>query len=150
MHVGEREFLPEGPEGALRLTFEDLDVKKLLNLEKVTIDVPELLPQWLQDLKGRRVRLRGYMLPNSVFQETGNKRFVLASEKYGVMNFGAPPAIDRLVEIGLREGHTVDYAARPFDMEGDLGIEAEELDGVVYRLYQLHDAVIIETPVKQK
>ena len=142
--VPTREFKKEGPAGAYRLSYDDIDLEKIINMKKTTLDAPELLPKWLKELKGQRVRLRGYMVPHSVFQQTGNRKFVLARDT-GACCFGPNPTIYYLVEVDLKKGNTTDYIDnRPFDVEGEFGIESEELDGTIYRFYQLHNAMIVK------
>src|SRR5258708_1739497 len=61
-----RAFTVEGPEGAVRITFDDLDLMKLLSMDPVTPDCIERMPGWLKDLAGKTVRIRGFMKPSGV------------------------------------------------------------------------------------
>jgi hypothetical protein len=141
----QREFRKEGPGGALRITYDDLDIEKLLHVKKVPANVLEKLPPWLTDLRGKRVRLRGFMLPTSVFNQTGNSSFVLTRDT-GVCCFGPNPTVYYLVMVRMKPGETTDYIDnRPFDVVGTLDIKPVRLEetGEDLELYQLRDAVVI-------
>jgi hypothetical protein len=140
-----REFRKEGPGGALRITYDDLDIEKLLHVKKVPADVLEKLPHWLTDLRGKRVRLRGFMLPTSVFNQTGNSSFVLTRDT-GVCCFGPNPTVYYLVMVKMKPGETTDYIDnRPFDVVGTFDIKPVRLEetGEDLELYQLRDAAVI-------
>lgn len=140
--VKEREFRTEGPEGALRISYDDFDLLKVLNMEPVTPDAPNLMPDWLKNLDGKRVRVRGFMYPP--FQETGIRAFVLARDNQ-ICCFGRNPKIYDLVEVRLRDGVTTDYIQnRPFDVVGIFRIDAAGEDGELYGLYKLDDAIVID------
>jgi len=136
----------KGRDGALRVSFDDIDLEKILGMKKTTPNAPELMPDWLKNLRGQRIRLRGYMLPTSVFQQTGNSFFVLTRDT-GACCFGPQPTIYYLVEVQMKKGETVDYIEnRPFDVVGTFDIEISQLEetGEVYRLYQLKDASVFQ------
>jgi hypothetical protein len=140
-----REFKKEGPDGALRVTYDDLDVEKLLGVKKVSANVVEQLPGWLQELRGKRVRLRGFMLPTSVFQQTGNSFFVLTRDT-GACCFGPNPTVYYLVMVKMKPGATTDFIDnRPFDVVGTFDIKLMRLEetGEDLELYHLSDAVVI-------
>ena len=140
--VKERRFKAEGPENVLRITYDDFDLLKVLNMAPVTPNAPELMPDWLKDLHGKRVRVRGFMYPP--FEETGLRGFVLARDNQ-ICCFGRNPKIYDLVEVTMRDGVTTDYIAnRPFDVVGIFRIDATVDDGKLYRLYQVDDALVID------
>src|SRR5205085_10431621 len=48
------------------------------------------------------------------------------------------------IDVKLKPGLTTDYIElRPFDVEGTLRIEVEELDGLIFFIYHIDDGVII-------
>lgn len=140
--VPHKEFRVEGPAGALRISFDDFDLLKILNMEPVTPDAPNLLPSWLKGLEGKRVRVRGFMYPP--FEETGIRVFVLARDNQ-ICCFGRDPKVYDLVKIVMREGESTNYIQnRPFDVVGIFQIRPDEEDGKLLQLYQMTDAQVID------
>jgi hypothetical protein len=139
--VANKSFRPEGKEGALRVSYDDLDLLKVLNMDPVTPDAPDLMPAWLKGLEGRRIRIRGFMYPT--FQQTGVHVFGLARDNQ-ICCFGRNPKIYDVFDVVLREGNTTDYIPnRPFDVVGVFHIHPESEDGKLYRLYEMDDASVI-------
>ncbi len=140
--IPEKIFSPEGPEQALRVSYDDLDLLKVLNMEPVPEDAANYFPKWLSGLDGERIRIRGFMYPT--FQETDLPGFVLARDNE-ICCFGRNPKIYDLIEVSLRGGVTTDYIqGRPFDVIGVLHIRPEADDGELYQLYQIDDAVVVD------
>ncbi|MBM3972246.1 MAG: hypothetical protein FJ302_20660 [Planctomycetes bacterium] len=135
-----RTFKVEGPEDAIRVSFDDVDLLKVMNLDPVPADAPERLPKWLKELDGKRIRVRGYMFPP--FQDTGIRGFVLARDNQ-ICCFGRTPKEYDLVEAFLRKGVTTHYIQnRPFDVVGVFRIKSEIEKYTA--MYELKDAVVIE------
>ena len=140
--VPNREFQAEGPQKSLRVTYDDIDLLKVLNMEPVTPNAAELMPAWLRSLNNRRILIRGFMYPT--FKETGLQAFILARDNQ-ICCFGRDPKIYDLVRISLRKGVTSDYIqGRPFDVEGVFHIKPESEDDELFRLYSIDDAVVID------
>lgn len=139
----ERKFKVEGPDGALRITYDDLDVKKLLNYDNVIPGTDEKLPSWVKALNGKTIRLRGYMKPG--FQSEDITQFVLARDT-GACCFGPKPRIDYLILVELAPGKTTPLLPlRPFDVVGKFRIELSQLDdGTIYSLYFIDQATLID------
>ena len=68
--------LAEDP--SLRISYDDIDLLKVLNMDPVPPDADEYMPEWLKDLDGTRIRIRGFMLPTA--QSRGLKQFVLVRD----------------------------------------------------------------------
>ncbi len=139
-------FSKTSPGNALRVTYDDIDLLKVMNMEPVTPNAPELMPQWLKDLDGKRIRIRGFMYPP--FQQTGNEFFMLARDNQ-ICCFGKNPKIYDLFPVVMRDGVTSDYILnRPFDVVGTFHIKAEtiggEPDGELERIYLIDDAIVID------
>ncbi len=49
--------------GVRQITFDDLNIRKLLNVDEVIWDIHEALPESLSQLDGKRVRIRGWIEP---------------------------------------------------------------------------------------
>lgn len=141
--IPEKSFQRDASSKALRVSYDDLDLLKVLNLEPVTENAVELMPAWLKDLNGQRVRLRGFMYPT--FEAEGIERFVLARDNQ-ICCFGRDPKIYDLVQVDMRQGKTTDYipATRAFDVIGRFKIEMASEDGKPYGLYYIEDAEIID------
>jgi len=132
-----RTFRAEGPNGALRVTYDDFDLLKLLQMEPVTVDCVEKMPEWLRALDGKSVRLRGYMKPG--FLSEGITRFLLVRDT-GLCCYGPAGKIYDLVQVTLAEGQTTNYIElTPFDVVGTFRVrldlfDEEAEDGTVNQL----------------
>lgn len=140
--VKERLFEVEGPEDAIRATFDDIDLLKVINMEPVTADAPDHMPKWLKDLDGRRIRIRGYMYP--AFMETGLTSFLIARDTQTCC-FGSDAKLYDRFLVRMRKGVTTNYLQRtPFDVVGVFRIEPVMLDGELFQIYQIDDAIVVE------
>ena len=135
-----RSFKVEGPEQAIRVSFDDVDLLKVLNLDPVPADAPERLPKWLKALDGKRIRVRGFMFPP--FQDTDIRGFVLARDNQ-ICCFGRTPKEYDLIDTFMRKGVATHYIqGRPFDVVGVFHIKS---DIEKYSaMYELEDAIVIE------
>ncbi len=59
----------------MRVSYDDVDLLKVLNMDPVPVDVADYLPGWLEQLDGKRIRIRGFMMP--AFTDTNIHFFVL-------------------------------------------------------------------------
>ena len=134
-----RTFRNEGE--SLRVSYDDIDLLKVLNMDPVLPDPQNYMPAWLKSLDGRRIRIRGFMYPT--FQQTGVHAFGLARDNQ-ICCFGRNPKIYDVFDVVLREGTTTNYIPnRPFDVVGVFHIRPEAEDGKLYRLYEMDDAAVI-------
>lgn len=140
--VADRDFKAEGPEGAIRISYDDIDLLKVLNMEPVPTDAEKHFPDWLKDLDGKRVRLRGFMYPPFLME--GIRSFFFARDNQ-ICCFGRNPKIYDLFPVSMRDGVTTHYIQnRPFDVVGVFRISFEELDGKLVKIYEIDDAIVIE------
>jgi len=140
--VPQKDFRVEGPEDAIRVTYDDIDLLKVLNMEPVTPTATTLMPPWLKSLDGKKIRIRGFMYP--AFEQTGLTRFALARDNQ-ICCFGKDPKIYDLFPVKLREGKTTHYIEnRPFDVVGVFRIRPYDEDGKLLQLYRIEDAIVIE------
>jgi hypothetical protein len=132
----------EGPESALRVTFDDLDLFKLLNMDPVTSDCIERMPEALKNLDGKRIQIRGFMKPSPLSEGLPQFLFVRSTD---MCCFGPKGKVYHMIEVLLKPPTTTDYIElKPFDVVGTFHIEKIELDpGTVFLLYHLEDAAII-------
>jgi len=137
--VKKKTFRVEGPEKALRVSYDDFDLLKVLNMEPVPPNAPDHMPGWLKQLDGKRIRVRGFMYPT--FQDPV-EIFVLARDNQ-ICCFGRNPKIYDLVRIVLRKGVTSPYIQnRPFDVVGLFHIAKKIEDPKL--LYSIDDAVVVD------
>lgn len=144
--VPQKDFKTEGKAKALRVSFDDIDIEKVLNTKKLSLDIPEKMPEWLKKLDGQRIRLRGYMHPASAFQDSGIKRFVICRDTSACC-FGPNPTVYYLVEVTLKSGTSTTYIEnKAFDVEGVFHIKPVELEGTkeISQFYSLDDAQMIK------
>ena len=134
----------EGPNGALRITFDDLDLLKLLKMDPVTPDCIEKMPDWLKGLSDRKVRVRGFMKPGT--QLTAIPQFLLVRST-DLCCFGPKGKVYHMIAVSLKPGTTTDYIElKPFDVVGEFRIEKIQLDdGTIFLLYHINDGVIIRS-----
>jgi len=141
--VPDKSFQRDASSRALRVSYDDLDLLKVMNLEPVPDNAVELMPAWLKELSGQRIRLRGFMFPT--FEAEGIERFVLARDNQ-ICCFGRDPKVYDLVQVDMRHGKTTNYipATRAFDVIGKFKIEMDCIDGKPFGLYYIEDAEIID------
>jgi hypothetical protein len=119
--IPNKRFRKERPSNALRVSYDDIDLLKVLNMEPVPADAVSHFPEWLKQLDGQTVRIRGYMYPT--FEATGLTSFTLARDN-GICCFVRQPKIYDIISISLAPGEVSDYIAnRPFDVEGIFRID---------------------------
>jgi hypothetical protein len=140
--VKAKSFKQEGPENSLRVSYDDFDLLKILNMEPVPLNAVEYFPGWLTALDGKKVRVRGFMYPP--FKEEGLKEFILARDNQ-ICCFGKNPKIYDLVYISMRDGVSASYIQnRPFDVVGTFRIHPDAEDGEWFSLYQIEDSIVID------
>ena len=117
----EKTFEVEGPEEALRVAFHDLELRQLLGIKEIPVDVEGRLPEWLKNLNGKIVRIRGAMYPTPL--ESGLKSFLLVPQN-DLMHFGRRLHVDERVGVRMRKETTTDYISdRQFDVVGKFTIK---------------------------
>ena len=140
--IPEKTFPVEGADGALRVSFDDIDLLKVLNANPVPLDVEQHLPGWLSGLNGKTVRIRGWMFPPQI--ERGLRGFLFVRDNQ-ICCFGRTALIYDKIGVRMRTGETTDYIlGHPFDVEGRMVIKTRLLDGEWYLLYLIEDAVVID------
>lgn len=140
--VPEKRFKKEGAAGSLRVSYDDIDLLKVLNMEPVPPNAVEYFPDWLKQLDGQRIRLRGFMFPT--FLAEGITSFGLARDN-GICCFVKEPKIYDMIQVSLADGVTTDYIDnRPFDVEGIFRIDPDADDEELFQLYRIEDAVVLQ------
>ena len=139
--IPEKTFRKIPESDCLSVTYDDIDLLKILNMEPVPADAPDHFPEWLRQLDGKRIRLRGFMFP--AFVPTGIKTFGFARDN-GICCFVKQPKVYDMIEVRMAEGKTTDYIdGRPFDVEGTFRIDPYVDDAELLELYRIEDATVL-------
>ena len=139
--VPQKSFRPEGEGDALRVSYDDIDLLKILNMEPVPPDADQHFPDWLQNLDGKHIRIRGFMYPT--FKATGLTKFTLARDN-GICCFVRQPKVYDVIAIRLAKGETTNYIDnKPFDVEGTFRIVPEADDTELFQLYRIDEARVL-------
>ena len=115
------------------LTFDDIkfDIQKGADFER------SMLPKEIEDLSKKTIRIRGWILPASVFKQSGLEEFVLVRDNQECC-FGPGAALYDCIMIKMEKGKTANYTTRPVAVKGKF--EVEELkfpDGKHYAIYKM-------------
>ena len=139
--VPEKKFRLAGKPPALQVNYDDLDLLKILNMEPVPPDAVEQFPDWLRELDGKRIRLRGFMYPSF---EQMMSAFILTRDT-GVCCFGPNPKIYYLIGVKMKEGTEARYVEnRPIDVIGTFHIlPVVDDEGNWFQLYKISDAIVV-------
>jgi len=103
------------------ITFDDLK----FDIEKGEPFDREKLTEVIRSLNGRKVQLRGYILPSTLFRETDIEQFVLVRDNQECC-FGPGAALFDCVMIEMVPGKTTDFVTRPVTVEGKFVIDDEK------------------------
>lgn len=113
------------------ITFDDLK----FNIEKDQPFERSMLTPKIVALDGRKVKIRGYILPS--FQQTGLTQFVLVRDNLQCC-FGPGAALYDCMLVEMEPGRTADFTIRPVAVEGTLSIrEYKGSSGKYLAIYHL-------------
>lgn len=79
----------------------------------------------VKKLDGKKVKLRGYILPATLFKETGIDQFVLVRDNQECC-FGPGAALFDCVIVEMVPGKTTDFVTRPVTVEGKFKIDTKK------------------------
>ena len=137
-----KSFRRERGTDAVRISYDDIDLLKILNMEPVPANAAEYFPEWLAALNGKQIRIRGWMYPTYVSE--GLKEFTLARDN-GICCFQRMPKIYDVIFVKLEEGQSSSYIdQRPFDVEGTFRIDNEGDGSELPRLYKIENARVLD------
>ena len=117
------------------ITFDDLK----FDIEKGDDFKPEMLTKEIKELDKKNVKLRGFILPTSVFQQAGIKQFVLVRDNQECC-FGPGAAIYDCVIIDMMPGKTTNFATRVVTVKGKFETDTTSYqypDGGYYAIYKM-------------
>jgi hypothetical protein len=119
------------PERIRDISFDDLKFE----IEKGDPFKRSLLTDKIEALNGKRVRIRGFILPS--FQQTGLTQFVLVRDNLSCC-FGPGAAIYDCVIVEMKPGESTDYSLYPVAVEGTFTIsELLDPEGKTVAIYHL-------------
>jgi hypothetical protein len=136
-----KHFRRERGTQAVRVSYDDIDLLKILNMEPVPPNAREYFPDWLNKLDGKPVRIRGFMYP--VHFSTGITTFTLARDT-DICCFTKNPKVYDVILVKLADGESTEYIDREaFDVEGTFQIDATPDETELPRLYRIENARIL-------
>lgn len=140
--IPKKEFQADA-QGVIRVSYDDIDLLKVLNMEPVPLDAVKHFPDWLNELDGKTIRIRGFMFPPS--RDQGIEIFQLARDNE-ICCFGKQAKIYDKFPVTMKEGVTTHYIfGRPFDVVGTFRIDPFSFDDEeLFELYKIEDAIVIE------
>ncbi|MEZ6148897.1 MAG: DUF3299 domain-containing protein [Pirellulaceae bacterium] len=100
------------------LTFDDIK----FDIEKGGKFSRSLLTQDIEELDKKTVRIRGYILPASVFKQSGIEEFVLVRDNMECC-FGPGAALFDCIIVQMEPGKTADFTTRPVAVRGKFEIK---------------------------
>jgi hypothetical protein len=117
------------------ITFDDLkfDIEKGGEFKK------EMITKEIGELDKKTVKLRGFILPTSVFQNSGIKQFVLVRDNQECC-FGPGALLFDCVIIEMEPGKTATFSTRVVSVKGKLEIDSESFrypEGGHYAIYKM-------------
>ncbi len=102
------------------INFDDLKFE----IDKDAPFTDSLLIDDVKKLVGKKVKLRGYILPSTLFKEKNIDEFVLVRDNQECC-FGPGAALFDCVIIKMVPGKTTDYSTLPVTVEGKFKIDTE-------------------------
>lgn len=114
-------------------TFDDLK----FDIEKGGKFTRSMLTKQIEELDKKPMRIRGYILPTSVYRQTGITEFVLVRDNMECC-FGPGAAIYDCIMVYMEKGKTATFATRPVAVRGKFEIEEyKDTDGSLLAIYKL-------------
>ena len=117
------------------MTFDDLK----FDIEKGAEFKSEMITKNLKELDKKTFTLRGFILPTSVFQQSGIKQFVLVRDNQECC-FGPGAAIYDCVVVEMAPGKSTNFATRVVTVKGKFEIDTESFqdpNGGYYAIFKM-------------
>lgn len=121
---------PTEEEEVQHISFEDLEFE----LEPEDPFQRDLLTSEIEALDGKRIRLRGFMLPS--YKADGIEEFVLVRDNQ-ICCFGPGARIYHNSMVAMAPGRSTSFTTRVVVVDGTFHIDEYALDGVVYSCFRI-------------
>ena len=102
------------------ISFDDLQFE----IKKDQPFKASMLTKDVEALNNKKVKLRGYILPSTLYKETNIEKFVLVRDNQECC-FGPGAALFDCVIIEMVKGKTTDFVTRPVTVEGKFKIDTK-------------------------
>jgi hypothetical protein len=124
--------LPSGMAGGTsNITFDTIKFE----MEKTQPFKPEMLTPAIRALDGKRIRIKGYILPS--FQQSGIKQFVLVRDNMQCC-FGPGAALYDCIVVDMAPGKTTEFKVTPVTVDGTFSMsDLLDPDGKHLAIYHL-------------
>jgi len=100
----------------IELSFDDIK----FDIEPGDPFEPEMIPEDIRKYYGKRIRIRGYILPS--FKQTGLTQFVLVRDNMECC-FGPGAALYDCIRVEMEPGKATEFSIRPVAVEGIFNLE---------------------------
>ncbi|MEX0713959.1 MAG: DUF3299 domain-containing protein [Pirellulales bacterium] len=120
------------PGRALNINFDDIQFE----MEKGGAFQRSMLSERIESLSGKKVRIRGYILPQTVFTQTGITQFVLVRDNMECC-FGPGAMLYDCIVIMMNPGKSTDFTSRPIAVEGTFSVDEVVRDGQHLAIYRI-------------
>ncbi len=100
------------------ITFDDIK----FDIEKDGAFERKMLTQEIEALDKKTLQIRGYILPASVFKQSGIEEFVLVRDNMECC-FGPGAALFDCIIVRMEKGKTADFTTRPVAVKGKFEIK---------------------------
>lgn len=118
------------PQAIVETSFDDIKFE----MEKTEKFERSMLTPKVEELFGRRIRIRGYIYPT--MKKSGLKEFVLVRDNLECC-FGPGAALFDCIWVHMNEGQTAEYSIRPVAVEGTFRLDEIVMDGKHLAIYRL-------------
>jgi hypothetical protein len=112
------------------LTFDDIKFE----MEKNDDFERKLITKEIEELHGKKIRIRGYILPS--FQQSGIKQFVLVRDNMECC-FGPGAALFDSIIVDMKPPKTANFTVRPVAVEGTFEIREWVVEDMHLAIYHL-------------
>lgn len=120
----------------LYLTFDDVEFE----MEKDEDFDRDMLTDDINEMEGKRISIRGFILPNGT-RQSGNRKFILVRDNKECC-FGPGAALYDCVLVKLRKDHEVDFTVRPVTVEGTFQLKELEIGGRTMAIYRMRNCTV--------
>jgi hypothetical protein len=128
----------QAPGKAKAVTFDDIKFE----MKKGDPFKRSMLTDKIEQLEGQTIKISGWILPASVYQEKGIRQFVLVRDNQECC-FGPGAALFDCVLVEMVNGKSANFSTRPVNVEGTFSVdEILGPDGKHLAIYRLDSYLV--------